>query len=367
MTFPGKTTIAFVILTLAWLGCEKEKKAPEVLRPVRFETVYATGGDRARTFAGMSQAGQESRLSFKVAGTIKRIAVSLGDAVQPRSLIAELDPSDYRLQVQQAEASLDAARAQERNAEAAYERVRQLYETNSASRNDLDAARAGQESASAQVRALSKQLELAGARLSYTRLAAPTSGAIASVNVEVNENVSAGQTIVQLTSGERLEVEVAIPSTLISQLREGQAATVSFDGRPGVTFAGIITEVGVAASGFANTFPVTVRLSDNQPDLRPDMAAEVTLQFGSDGRPARFLVPPFAVGEDRLGRFIYTVQPGEQEGVGEVHRQAVTIGDLTENGLEVFEGLTDGARIITAGVSQLSEGMQVKFTAGEEN
>ena len=165
MTFPGKTTIAFVILTLAWLGCEKEKKAPEVLRPVRFETVYATGGDRARTFAGMSQAGQESRLSFKVAGTIKRIAVSLGDAVQPRSLIAELDPSDYRLQVQQAEASLDAARAQERNAEAAYERVRQLYETNSASRNDLDAARAGQESASAQVKALSKQLELAGARL----------------------------------------------------------------------------------------------------------------------------------------------------------------------------------------------------------
>lgn len=354
-------TMSVGLIALWLAGCGETPAPEEILRPVRYQTVYATGGERARTFSGVSQAGVESRLSFKVAGTVQQVRVKVGDVVQPGDLIAELDPTDYELQVQQAAASLESARAQERNARANYERIRQLYENNNASRTDLDQARTAEESATAQVKALTKQLELARSRLGYCRLTAPVRGAIAAVDVEVNENVQTGQAVVQLSSGERLEVEVAIPGTLISQLREGQTGTVTFDALPDGAFEAVITEVGVTATGVGTTFPVTVRLTSVESELRPGMAAEVTFRFTSDRPRECFMVPPVAVAEDRQGRHVYVVTPSDSAGVGIVRRKAVAIGELTDAGLEVLEGLVDGDRVVTAGVSKIHDGQRVKL------
>ena len=356
-----KYTIGFILGALLLSACQEKSPVPEVLRPVRYQTIYATGGDRMRTFSGVAQAAIESRLSFKVGGTIRNINVKVGDEVAPGQVIASLDDSDFRLQVQQAQASLESARAQARNASASYDRVRQLYENNNASRNDLDAARAAQESAEAQVRALEKQLELANSQLSYTRITAPVKGDIAAVDREVNENVQAGQSIVQLSSDAQMEVEVAIPEILIARLREGQKAQVQFDALPGKEFAATITEVGVSSTGFATTFPVTVRLDRNDPDIRPGMAAEVGFNFSLSDQKERFLVPLVALGEDRQGRFVYVVEPAEQPGEGIVHRTAVMVGDLENENVEILEGLIDGSRVVTAGVSQLADSQRVKF------
>ncbi|MCB0291495.1 MAG: biotin/lipoyl-binding protein, partial [Calditrichaeota bacterium] len=116
-----KYTIGFILGALLLPACQEKSPVPEVLRPVRYQTIYATGGDRMRTFSGVAQAAIESRLSFKVGGTIRSINVKVGDEVAPGQVIASLDDSDFRLQVQQAQASLESARAQARNASASYD------------------------------------------------------------------------------------------------------------------------------------------------------------------------------------------------------------------------------------------------------
>jgi multidrug efflux system membrane fusion protein len=345
------------------ISCSKEPQVEEVIRPVRYEKVYISGGERTRSFSGVAQASQESRLSFKVAGNVRRIAVKVGDKVSVGQLIAELDPKDYELRVEEAEASLSQAQAQLRNAEANYERVRKLYENRNASRNDLDAARAASESAQAQVQSIEKRLELAKSQLSYTRLAAPASGAIATVESEVNENVKSGETVVQLTSSSDIEVQVVVPEVLISQIKEGERVTVTFDALPEQTFAGRVTEVGVASTGYATTFPVTVRLEGADQSVRPGMAAEVLFKFESTQRAGdtrRIIVPSVAVGEDRQGRFVFVVEPTDS-GLGIAERRPVKIGDLTEEGIEVLQGLNDGERVVTAGVSRLSDGQKVRL------
>jgi len=347
------------ILLLLLISCGKEPEVEEVIRPVRYQKVYISGGERTRTFSGVAQASQESRLSFKVAGTVKRIAVKVGDNVEVGQLIAELDPKDYELQAEEAEAALSQAQAQQRNTEANYERVRKLYENRNVSRNDLDAARAGAESTEAQVKSIQKRLELAKSQLSYTRLIVPTRGAIATVECEVNENVNPGQTVVQLTSGSGIEVEVAVPEVLISQVREGNKVTVIFDALPEQAFSGRVTEVGVSSTGYATTFPVTIRLEEADQSVRPGMAAEVSFKFES-AQQERINVPSVAVGEDRQGRFVFVVEPAEQ-GFGIAHRRPVMIGDLTEQGIEILEGLNDGERVVTAGVSKLTDGQKVRI------
>jgi RND family efflux transporter MFP subunit len=304
----------------------------------------------------------ESKLSFRVPGRIEHLPASVGRAVGPGSLLARLDSRDYDLQVQEARASLTRALASKRNADAERDRARELYENDNASLSQWDQARAVAESAAAQVESLQKRLELAQLQLDYTQLKAPVAGAIATVEVEVNENVQAGQPIVTLSSSTLTEVEVDLPSSVITSIREGSEAIVECDALPGETLDAFVTEVGVAASG-ATTFNVTVQLAAQDDRVRPGMAAEVTFRLAASQTDVdRILVPAVAVGEDRDGRFVFLAEPTD-EGRAVVRRQPVAVGDLMTDGerdvIEVVDGLAEGDLVVTAGVRRLEDGRLV--------
>jgi RND family efflux transporter MFP subunit len=280
------------LIALSMLQACAESEEPEaVFRPVRYQVAYSTGGNRIRSFSGTARAGVESRISFKVPGTVRRIPVQVGDSVGAGQLIAELDDEDYRLQVQRAEAGLSQARAQARNAEADYARARQLYENANLSRSELDAARTASESAASSVNAYERELELARLQLSYTRLTAPVAGAVASVSVEVNENVQTGQVVILLTSGSNLEVAVGVPGVLIRDVVVGAEVTATFDALPDREFSGVVTEVGVSATGAGLTFPVTVRLAESGGNIRPGMACEIGFLFESQSQRVVYVLP----------------------------------------------------------------------------
>lgn len=358
-------TAGALMLLLAVVGCSEPEPEVEILRPVRTQEVLATGVSRVRSFSGTARAGEETHLSFRVSGTVQRLNVKVGDTVRSGVLIAALDPKDYEIAVEQARANLAQADAAARNAAANLDRIRGLWENDNASQNQLDSAQADDESARAQVAAARKALEGAERQLSYTRLRAPVDGAIASVAVEVNENVRQGQTVVLLTSGSRAEVEIAMPEVLIGQVREGSPVTVTFGAFPDETLDAVVTEVGVAATGTATTFPVTVRLTRPSPQVRSGMAADVTFRFESQAGGEAIYLPSHAVAGDRNGRFVFLLEPTDEEGVGAVRRMPVETGELTPDGMEIVSGLTDGQRVVIAGVRRLTDGQRVKLLDSE--
>jgi len=354
------------LLALVTWGCAEEAPPEPALRPVRTQQVFSTGVEKVRSFSGTARAGQESRLSFKVAGTVELLDVKVGDRVRAGQLLARLDPQDYRLRVEDAEASLARIRAEVRNAEANYARIRDLYENSNASLNDLDATRAGFESATAALESGEKKLEQARLQLSYARLEAPTAGAISQVPVEVNENVQPGQTVAMLKAEARPEVEIGMPEVFISRVHEGQSVEVTFDALGDRTFEATVTEVGVTSTGLATTFPVKARLVRDEPDVLPGMAAEVHFRFEAGNERERIEVPAFAVSEDREGRYVYVVEE-VRDGVGRAVRREVAVGGLTaDGGLEILRGLVDGERVITAGVTRIQDGLEVRLDTVEE-
>ena len=155
-------------------------------------------------------------------------------------------------------------------------------------------------------------------------------------------------------------MNVAIPEILIAQIREGDVASVAFDAIPGRTFPSTVTEVGVDATGMATTFPVTVRLDHTDPACRPGMAAEVTFTFGGQDGRSRMIVPAVAVGEDRTGRYVFVAE-ASGDGLAKAMRRAVTVGDLTEQGIEILEGVKDGDLIVTAGVTRIQDNQTVRL------
>jgi len=343
-------------------GCQDAPPpAAPVIRPVRVMPVVVTGGVEKKTFSGVSQAGLESRLSFKVQGTVTKLKDRVGTRLKKGELIAELDRTDFELQVQTARASLASANAQARRAESEYERTQQLFTNQNASRSQLEGARASVETARANVSASSKQVRLAQQQLSYTRLTSPVAGVVSQAFVEINENVGAGSPIVSISAGSKPKVTVTVPDKLFGDITTGDEVTVVFDSIAGMTYKATVSEVAVQ-SGRAGA-PVTAVFDEPDDKIKPGLAANVTFSFGSADDKPRIIVPPVAVGEDREGRYGYIFKPGA-DGTGTVARVPLVVGDLTDDGILIADGLKPGDLLVTAGVSRLTDGMTVRAPDG---
>ncbi|QMU62237.1 MAG: efflux RND transporter periplasmic adaptor subunit [Gammaproteobacteria bacterium] len=353
--------VLYFLLLLILSACGEDQtlqQEEQVLRSVKTQLVGSSQHGVTRTFSGSAKANQRSNLSFRVAGNMQSLKVEVGDRLQPGDVIATLDPFEYQLQAQEALANLTQAQATLRNAKSNFERTKGLYENNNISRNELDSARANAESSRAQVSAANKVLELARLNESYAKLKAVETCSVANTLAEVNEQVTAGQTIIEVTCGEGLDVELVVPESIIALLQRGMSASVSFSAIPDKQFIGKVTEVGVASSA-GTTYPVTIALIDTTDGLRPGLAAQVSFTFEKAENQRNFIVPAVAVGKDVSGKYVYLVEKTEKENIGIIKRQAVTTGELTTTGLEIIEGVEEGDQVVTAGVNIVREGLEV--------
>ncbi|MDH3625536.1 MAG: efflux RND transporter periplasmic adaptor subunit [Myxococcales bacterium] len=359
---PKKPIFVAAAALLTLTGCENKAEEPEVIRPVRYVMVEGSDAARQSTFSGVAKAGQESRLSFQVSGQVLEVPINVGDTVEKGQSIARMDPADYSLQLQNAQSSAAQSRAQERNAKATYERTRALYENQNASAQDLDADRTAYESARAGLASANQQARLRQRQLGYTHLKAPEAGTIATVDIEVNEYVRAGELVATLLAGEQIEVGVSVSASVIRSIRQGDAAQVRFDVLGGKVLPGEVTEVGVSSVSGATTFPITVRLTEGENLVRAGMAADVTFSFASEENGPKYALPTSAVGEDQKGRFVFKLEK-TSDGLGTVHRSPVDVGEILSDGIEIRGGVVPGDLVVTAGVSRIYDGLQVRVPA----
>ena len=361
-----RTAIAVCSFTALLAACEKEPVAEEpLLRPVRYTAIATSDNAELRTYSGTARAELEMDMSFRVGGTLTSRSVDVGSQVNRSDLLGALDSTDFQVRLDEARAGLARAEAEKRNADAAYQRTRDLYESQNASRTQLDSARAMSESAQAQYRAAAQQVEAARLQMSYTRLSAPQQCTVAQTFVAINQNVSAGQPIVQLNCGQCAEVVVSVPDTDIAKINEGMSVTARISALTDDQLPGVIHEVGVATGARGSTYPVTVALKEPCENVRSGMAVDVTFSFPSSGKVGDFVVPYVAVGEDRSGNFVFVLEPDE-EGRLFANRRSVEVGNASANGIVVRSGLSAGELIATAGVRRLTSGQEVTLLGSAE-
>lgn len=359
-----RAVIQSLIIVSSLAGCHEEDTGPAepILRSVRYTVVEGADDSRTRMFSGVIRAGDQSSLSFQIGGRVEKVAVKVGDSVAEGQLIASLDPSDARLALQQAQATLAQVRAQAESAKGTYERVRRLYTNRNASQQDLDNARALNDGAQSQVAAATQAVLRARRQYEYCRVTAPSAGVIRSLSISENEVVGPGQPIGDLQLGERLEVALDVPEVYINEVRRGAPATVTVAAADASDVKGTVFEVGIPMAG-GGSFPVTVRLTSPVTGVRAGLAAEVTFELEADpSAPKAIRVPLTAVGEDRNGRFVFVVA-NEKGEVGTVSRRPVTLGTIEGDRLQVLTGLESGTKVVTAGVSRIQDGLEVRVPA----
>jgi RND family efflux transporter MFP subunit len=351
-------TLCLLVPILAAFGCGKEEKPPEVIRSIRWIKVVETTTMQVRMISGTTKPVDQTALSFAVGGTVEKVEAKLGEQVKKGQVLAELDQQPFVLGVRDAEAELSKAQAGRVERRANYERYVALYESNNASKAELDEARASFDSATSQVKAANAQLGLARRDLRKTRLIAPFNGTISVKEIEPHIEVPRGKAVFGLDGEESgFEVSTEVPETVVINLNVGEEADVVFPGLKNRRVPGVITEVG-ARSRAATTFPVTVQLQEQFPALR---SAFEFIPESETGEPVYtgLLVPltAFLVGAEKT-HFVFVYD----EKSSTVKKTQIKALNLRENDVIAEPGaLKAGDIIATAGAAFLSDGQKVNL------
>ncbi len=363
MANPLKAFGWMLVCTAFVAGCtdEQEVAAPDVARPVKTMVIPLSEVSGLRSFPARVESTRRAEVSFRVPGRVIELSVEEGQRVERGEIIAELDPTDYQLVVDDRQATMFRAKKD-------FERAKPLAEKGFLPKKVFDQREADFKSANAKLR-IAKQ------NLNYTTLKAPFGGEISRRLVENGEDVVAKQPVVELRDLSALEVKFDVPEQIMLRVTGSLEATeeagpepelfASFEAAPGRRFPLDFREVATTADPATRTFEATYTL-DPPEDLLvlPGMTATVTADLGEYlDLEAVIYVPVEAVAAtNELDARVWVVD----EDTMTVAPKPIKVGRLRGSNIQVREGLEAGERIVIAGVPFLYEGMKVTLMAMSE-
>jgi HlyD family secretion protein len=281
--------IAFLIVWRPWASSEPG---------ITFQTVAVGKGTIAAqvTANGTLSARGTVEVGAQVSGRVEQLFADFNDHVKKDQVIAKLDESLLRVQIEQAKAAYDLAVAnQKRSAVAVTDAKRQLDRQKTLKDQQLvagatleqaevahDTAIANLSAARAQVQQAAANLKQARTNLTYATIVSPVDGVVLSRSVDVGQTVAASlQAPVLFTIAEdlsRMQINTAVAEADVGRLEDGMKATFTVDAFPGKTFEGMVRQVRNAPTTVSGvvTYDAVIDVDNSDKTLRPGMTANVT-------------------------------------------------------------------------------------------
>lgn len=320
------------------------------------------------TLPGRVSPSATAQVRPQVGGIITSVGVTEGTPVMAGDLLLTIDDKTYRAELAVAEASLASARAQLPSAQSKVTRYEKLVGSGGVTETDLETARVELAQAEAAVQSAEAQLELKQISLEQTRITAPISGMLGTVNAEVGQLVTAGQAdaLATVRTTDPVYVELVESSANLLALRsaagepprEGEQPTppqVHVTLEDGTLFdqVGSISSADFVVSETTGT--ITVRATMPNPDqiLLPGMFVRAHVTVGEQ-RDA-YLVPQRAVTFNSRGEATaYFVSAGNT-----AEQRVLTATRDMNNAWVVTGGVAEGDRLIVDGLQKISDGTAV--------
>lgn len=355
----GGHLCATALIACALLACgdEPESITQDIVRPVKLMIVGGRADETKLEFPGEVSAAQSVELGFEVPGKLIELPISDGLDVQQDDLLGRLDPSDYA-------AARDAAEANLRAMQSAYQRAKRIFEQGAGSQAEVDRTLRDLEVAKEELKKAQKALD-------DTVLKAPFAGKVARKIAKNFQNVQAKQPILLLQNVTSLELDVTIPEQDFARmqpdltLEQRTARTrpeIALSSIPDRLFAARLISFETSADPVTRTYQATFGF-ENPTDVNvlPGMTARVILHLPDDLLEAvgsgGFLIPAAAVVFDSSGAaYVWRFDPGSSA----VSRVPVTLGEMSGIHIRVLSGLQNGERIAISGAAHLQEDMHVR-------
>lgn len=362
----NKTKIVIAAVVLAGLGffylqsgTKEQKIGTKIIPAVKVQTVENSAQASDRVYSGVVKPRFESQLAFQVGGKVSERLVDRGVPVKKGQLLMKLDPKDVHLNLQSAQAAFDKVVSDKNLAQTNLVRYKNLFDQNAVSKSQLDEIQNHYNTAEASVRNAQSNLEEAKRRVGYTELHAEHDGVIVEKKAEVDQVVTAGQTVLVLQQGTEMDVEISVPEQRVGDFRNNPniEANVVIPAIAEKEYSLAVREVAPQADPTTRTYNVKFSFIEEPAGLTSGMTAAVDVIWRGEKPPILIPLPA-----------LYRTQ-GQPDSVwifkdNKVSKRAVEIGSFAKNEVDVISGLSVGEEIVVAGVQKLEEGQEVKKWTG---
>lgn len=364
-----KFLITFLSVFLFVSGCgrnDNEAQKDPMVRPVKTIKLNGELGADVRRFPAQIYASKRAEMAFRVAGKVIELKVKEGDFVKQGGVLARLDPSDFRLAVNDRQAQFQSDKSN-------YERGKKLVKDGYISKVDYDKLES-------QFKSSRAALNRAKNDLSYTTLKAPFNGRVAKRYIEIHEEVMKKQEVFSIQSQDNLDVKFNIPEIYILRIK-GKRENLSveekkanpfvfalFPGKNAKTtkrYPLLFKETATRADEQTRTFEVTFTMeSPSDITVLPGMTAEVDIDLSAihDKEAGSFMIPLSVVFADPNGKdkkMVWVVNDDMT-----LQSREVQTGLITNNMIEILHGLQGDERLVSAGVHYVKEGQKVRLFDG---
>lgn len=338
--------ILFLCVALTLCSCKKnnetEKSRNTIVHVAKATKVPAINH---KEFSFIAKPFRVSELSFRVNGPIDRFQVYAGNYYKHGSIIAEIDPRDFHIRKEKAEAVYNQSKAE-------YERIKTLYEKNNVSASTYEKAKADYTSAKA-------AYNTAVNELNDTKLIAPFNGYVGEVYIEQYQDVKATQPIISFLDIEQLKIETYVTQDIAFNSHELKNINLIFDAIPDKIYEAKIIEVSKSTTSNNLSYLLTALLPNKDMNLLSGMSGKVFFDLNTSDKNT-LAIPQIALSHrPSIGDYVWVIDMQTKQ----VSQRPVRIGKLQKDGtISILEGLKENETVATSGLRFLSDGTIVEIS-----
>lgn len=329
--------------TLLCFACNNDDKSGQSEKdsplPVRIQTVASTSVGTGINLSGSIEGSSTVKLAFLVPGKIDFISSKKGQFISKGQLLSSLEPTSYSLAKQLADVKLSSTADE-------FGRFQLMHNKGSVSESDF-------KKISFALQEAQLQQKVQGKNLSDTKLYSPISGVLLDKQAETGEVISAGIPLFTVADISKVFVSVFVPESELHNIRIGQIAQVNVLAI-GKTFNGKVTEVGSIADPSSRAFTIKIEVENPDMLIRPGMVAEARIAVASSR--TGIIIPTESVmhGLDNQS-YVFVADIARNK----AFKRKISLGNITENKIEIVTGLSAGETVVTGGQEKLTDGSSI--------
>lgn len=339
-----------IVLTLT--GCDED--GHETFQPRQVRTWIAFQQQLpATTWTGTIEPAAEVNLQFRLDGRLATRPVDVGSRVKKGQVVATLTGSQSKEEMAATLAEYQEVLAAEHKGRLELDRVHKLYTIGTASRAQLEEARASMATLTARKIRAQAQKSAALNESAFSSLMSPFDGVVTLYTPYSGQNVTAGQDIIKIAS-ENAEVQFSIPVLMSNRLHTGDTVSVNIDG---VYSEARVRYISPQLDNVTRTSLVRAALAGTNAATVFGRAVTVDLKISDK---LYFPVPASSLTRSGNHPAVFVVTPGSNK----LELRQVVIDRYSSDNAWISEGLALGDRVVSAGTNTLENGQKVAIEPG---
>jgi len=372
----GAALLLFAAIGVKYMAKQKnsEEKAGDSSDLVAVDTARPEKKDLQRFVEvyGSLAPKTSTEVKSEIPGRVAEIRVKEWDSVTPKDILLELDPTDFKVELNRNEAGLQMAKAQHLEAKAGlnramreWERTMKLKEAGLVTGQEVDERKSELESAEARANLAEAKIGQAQAmvaeskrNLSKTKVYAPITGAVSERKVDKGDWVDRGAPLFAVVDNRILDLTANVPATEFPKVREGQNLIFSVDGLPDQTFTGSVKRLNPLVSASDRSGRIQAEVSNAEGKLRGGIFARGKIII--EEKKQALTVPKNALLSFNIEKGTASVFVIKSPDTAVLKN--VTTGLATEETIEITSGINDNDDIVIRGGFNLKDGTKVIVT-----